>query len=59
MTICVNCYKKIEYDEGEGNGADGYTCYECIDDKINEKINEKEKDRLMDEIIHNERGNKE
>ena len=24
------CGKEIEYDEGEGNLEDGYTCFECL-----------------------------
>ena len=29
---CINCNQKIEYDEGEGS-AEGYVCYECINEK--------------------------
>lgn len=28
--ICDICGQKIEYDEGEGNTADGYICFDCI-----------------------------
>ena len=27
---CLRCGTEIEYDEGEGNNADGYTCFVCI-----------------------------
>jgi len=37
---CNVCGKKIEYDEGEGNFADGFTCYECIDNAIDNQIEE-------------------
>ena len=30
---CKNCGQRIEYDEGEGNYADGYICYECLEVK--------------------------
>ena len=36
MIKCSLCNFEIEYDEGEGNFADGYICYSCIDDKIND-----------------------
>ena len=39
--ICNECYNKMEYDEGEGNLADGYTCYFCIEE-MKEKNKEKE-----------------
>lgn len=29
---CNQCHQEIEYDEGEGNIADGYVCYECIEE---------------------------
>jgi hypothetical protein len=28
---CNKCNQKMEKDEGEGNIADGYVCYECIE----------------------------
>lgn len=27
---CIKCGQELEYDEGEGNIADGYICFECI-----------------------------
>ena len=30
MIHCLKCDQEMQYDEGEGNYADGYTCYECI-----------------------------
>lgn len=27
---CEVCGQGVEYDEGEGNIEDGYTCYDCI-----------------------------
>ena len=36
---CQTCGKEIEYDEGEGNLEDGYTCYECILKSLRQKNN--------------------
>ena len=41
---CAICNSEIEYDEGEGNLEDGYTCYDCI----------KEQEIKLDEMIDNE-----
>jgi len=30
---CQICGQEIEYDEGEGNNADGYICFQCINDE--------------------------
>ena len=27
---CIKCQQQIEYDEGEGNIEDGYTCFSCL-----------------------------
>lgn len=28
---CLTCSEELEYDEGEGNIEDGYTCFECLE----------------------------
>ena len=38
------CNFEMEYDEGEGNIEDGYTCYSCID----------ETEKMIDEVIDNQ-----
>ncbi len=30
MIHCLKCDQEMQYDEGNGNHSDGYTCYECI-----------------------------
>ena len=38
MTIhCGVCGQEMEYDEGEGNQADGYNHYDCIYDEEHKK----------------------
>ena len=31
VIFCRNCHKRMEYDEGEGNPADGFICFHCIE----------------------------
>ncbi len=38
---CIKCQYQIEYDEGEGNIEDGYTCFECLT-KPNELTSQQE-----------------
>ena len=33
VIFCTVCGEKMEYDEGEGNTADGYSCFSCLNDK--------------------------
>ena len=54
--ICNLCKCEIEYDEGEGNIADGRICYSCIDERINdiEELKIRKSEELIEELKEEE-----
>lgn len=45
--ICKKCGMEMEYDEGEGNYADGYICYECLGKMLDEMIDNEIEERKI------------
>jgi len=51
MISCSICGQKMEYDEGVGNFADGYSCFECLEEleKLTDKLTKKQEDFILEQ----------